>query len=106
MKQLLLFTFIATFFISCSSDEVNIYPVPDPTGISWCKYEITNMLSSDSTDRLQTGKIICLVCKKPNKNCPDYTKFKYGAYEMEVKRVAKPCNICPNTSFFDVGGPL
>lgn len=106
MRYLILFVFVALIFTACKDDEVTIFPVEDPSGISWCKYEIKEMLSTDSTARLQTGKIICLVCKNPNKNCPDYTKFKYGAYEMQVKRVAKPCSSCPNNNFFDVGGPI
>jgi len=103
--------FIGTTFLLSSSgcsknDEVNIFPIKDPTGISWCKYKITEMNSTDSTDRLQTGAIICIKCPDPNENCPDYKRFKYGAFDMNVKRVSKYCTDCPNQNHFDVGGPL
>ena len=106
MKNLFLVVILAFLFTSCARDEVTIYPIPDPSGISWCKYEITQMISADSTANLRTGQIICIRCKDPNSGCPDYTKFKYGAYEMKVQRVAKPCSDCPNTNFFDVGGEI
>ena len=111
-KLIILFVILigATIFLAgCGSDkkdEVNIFPIENPTGISWCTYEITKMNSADSTARLQTGQIICIKCPDENKRCPVYKRFKYGAYDMDVKNKSDYCVDCPNQNHFDVGGPI
>ena len=97
----------AIFLAGCASNkkEVNIFPIENPTGLSWCKYKIKKMNSTESAATIKKGKIICIKCPSAGK-CSVYTRFKYGAFDMDVERVMKSCTSCPNQNHFDVGGPI